>query len=47
LNGLSFLIDTFYLYIYSAAETAPRPSYPSSKSKKDWDKLEAEVKKEV
>ncbi|XP_065047694.1 protein SGT1 homolog [Musa acuminata AAA Group] len=24
----------------------PRPSYPSSKSKVDWDKLEAEVKKE-
>ncbi|GJN41469.1 hypothetical protein PR202_gn00849 [Eleusine coracana subsp. coracana] len=28
------------------ASSAPRPSYPSSKSKKDWDKLEAEVKKE-
>ncbi|CAL4962557.1 unnamed protein product [Urochloa decumbens] len=32
--------------INTPAETAPRPSYPSSKSKKDWDKLEAEVKKE-
>nr|CAB3473638.1 unnamed protein product [Digitaria exilis] len=32
--------------ISTPAETAPRPSYPSSKSKKDWDKLEAEVKKE-
>jgi hypothetical protein len=30
-----------------AAESAQRPSYPSSKSKKDWDKLEAEVKKQV
>jgi suppressor of G2 allele of SKP1 len=29
-----------------AAESAQRPSYPSSKSKKDWDKLEAEVKKQ-
>nr|AIX87833.1 SGT1 [Triticum aestivum]AIX87839.1 SGT1 [Triticum aestivum] len=28
------------------AESAQRPSYPSSKSKKDWDKLEAEVKKQ-
>lgn len=26
---------------------ARKPSYPSSKSKTDWDKLEAEVKKEV
>ncbi|CAN6709486.1 unnamed protein product [Malus baccata var. baccata] len=25
---------------------APRPSYPSSKPKRDWDKLEAQVKKE-
>ncbi|KAL6615609.1 hypothetical protein ACP70R_037879 [Stipagrostis hirtigluma subsp. patula] len=32
--------------INTPAATAPRPSYPSSKSKKDWDKLEAEVKKE-
>jgi len=32
--------------ISTPAETAPRPSYPSSKAKKDWDKLEAEVKKE-
>uniref|UniRef100_A0A0E0JLD0 Protein SGT1 homolog n=1 Tax=Oryza punctata TaxID=4537 RepID=A0A0E0JLD0_ORYPU len=32
--------------IISPAESAQRPSYPSSKSKKDWDKLEAEVKKE-
>jgi len=32
--------------ISTPAETAPRPSYPSSKYKKDWDKLEAEVKKE-
>ncbi|KAK3161329.1 hypothetical protein QOZ80_1BG0075800 [Eleusine coracana subsp. coracana] len=32
--------------INSPASSAPRPSYPSSKSKKDWDKLEAEVKKE-
>ena len=47
LNCLAFLRETFYLYICSAAETAPRPSYPSSKAKKDWDKLEAEVKKEV
>jgi len=29
------------------AESAQRPSYPSSKPKKDWDKLEAEVKKQV
>ncbi|CAM0881773.1 unnamed protein product [Alopecurus aequalis] len=28
------------------AESAQRPSYPSSKPKKDWDKLEAEVKKQ-
>ncbi|KQK08808.1 protein SGT1 homolog [Brachypodium distachyon] len=28
------------------AESAHRPSYPSSKPKKDWDKLEAEVKKQ-
>uniref|UniRef100_A0A0D9V339 Protein SGT1 homolog n=1 Tax=Leersia perrieri TaxID=77586 RepID=A0A0D9V339_9ORYZ len=32
--------------IISPAASTPRPSYPSSKSKKDWDKLEAEVKKE-
>jgi suppressor of G2 allele of SKP1 len=32
--------------INAPAASAPRPSYPSSKSKKDWDKLEAEVKKE-
>nr|AAF18438.1 Sgt1 [Oryza sativa] len=32
--------------IIPPAESAQRPSYPSSKSKKDWDKLEAEVKKE-
>lgn len=32
--------------INTPAEAAQRPSYPSSKSKKDWDKLEAEVKKE-
>ncbi|XP_006644387.2 protein SGT1 homolog [Oryza brachyantha] len=32
--------------IISAASSAQRPSYPSSKSKKDWDKIEAEVKKE-
>ncbi|KAL5228896.1 hypothetical protein ABZP36_017161 [Zizania latifolia] len=31
--------------IVSPATSAQRPSYPSSKSKKDWDKLEAEVKK--
>ncbi|KAL5222104.1 hypothetical protein ABZP36_026817 [Zizania latifolia] len=32
--------------IASPAASAQRPSYPSSKAKKDWDKLEAEVKKE-
>lgn len=42
-----FVTEAAYSYICCAAETAPRPSYPSSKSKKDWDKLEAEVKKEV
>ncbi|RWW33787.1 hypothetical protein GW17_00001479 [Ensete ventricosum] len=31
----------------SAASKEQRPSYPSSKSKIDWDKLEAQVKKEV
>ncbi|XP_008792360.1 protein SGT1 homolog isoform X4 [Phoenix dactylifera] len=30
----------------SAAVKSQRPSYPSSKSNKDWDKLEAQVKKE-
>ncbi|CAO2174560.1 unnamed protein product [Urochloa humidicola] len=29
----------------AAAAPAGRPSYPSSKGKKDWDKIEAEVKK--
>ncbi|KAK3163844.1 hypothetical protein QOZ80_1AG0009090 [Eleusine coracana subsp. coracana] len=29
-----------------AAQAQRRPSYPSSKGKKDWDKIEAEVKKE-
>jgi suppressor of G2 allele of SKP1 len=32
--------------INAPAESAQRPSYPSSKPKKDWDKLEAEVKKQ-
>ncbi|XP_078431770.1 protein SGT1 homolog [Wolffia australiana] len=33
--------------IPSGSSTAPKPSYPSSKPKKtDWDKLEAQVKKE-
>ncbi|XP_073115097.1 protein SGT1 homolog isoform X2 [Elaeis guineensis] len=31
----------------SAAVKSQRPSYPSSKSKVDWDQLEAQVKKEV
>lgn len=30
-----------------AAGGAQRPTYPSSKPTKDWDKLEAQVKKEV
>jgi len=32
----------------NVAEIAHRPTYPSSKPKRvDWDKIEAEVKKEV
>ena len=31
----------------SVASGSQRPSYPSSKPKRDWDKIEAEVKKEV
>lgn len=30
-----------------AASGSQRPSYPSSKPRRDWDKIEAEVKKEV
>ncbi|KAK3160310.1 hypothetical protein QOZ80_1BG0057800 [Eleusine coracana subsp. coracana] len=32
--------------IVSALQAQRRPSYPSSKGKKDWDKIESEVKKE-
>lgn len=48
-NCYSFPISPTVLLIalLLSAESAQRPSYPSSKSKKDWDKLEAEVKKEV
>jgi len=35
-------------YVFISAVQSERPAYPSSKSRtKDWDKLEAEVKKEV
>jgi len=37
---------TVPLKINTPASSAQRPTYPSSKSKVDWDKLEAEVKKE-
>jgi len=33
--------------MYDDAEVSQRPAYPSSKKVKDWDKLEAEVKKQV
>lgn len=43
-----FMLMSLMLLLISAAIGAPRPSYPSSKPKRtDWDKLEAEVKKEV
>lgn len=43
---VSFLI--YLLVIYEFTVGSQRPTYPSSKSKAtDWDKLEAQVKKEV
>lgn len=44
---LWLLCNFIYLFIESAAPTQQRPCYPSSKTKIDWDKLEAQVKKEV
>ena len=43
-----FQVDKFDYVINVAVIGASRPTYPSSKPKRvDWDKLEAEVKKEV
>lgn len=36
-----------YVSIYNGVEVSQRPAYPSSKKAKDWDKLEAEMKKQV
>lgn len=36
-----------YVTLCSYAAVSQRPVYPSSKPGKDWDKLEAEVKKQV
>ncbi|RRT84375.1 hypothetical protein B296_00003736 [Ensete ventricosum] len=56
-GSLMFLLDIILYFLLpkqpnnclktkSAASKEQRPSYPSSKSKIDWDKLEAQVKKE-
>lgn len=36
-----------YVCMYDGAGVSQRPAYPSSKKVKDWDKLEAELKKQV
>lgn len=43
----SYLNLQLILYAGFADVKSERPSYPSSKTKVDWDKLESEVKKEV
>lgn len=47
LGNIMFWILILIVHSSSAAPNQQKPSYPSSKSKVDWDKLEAQVKKEV
>lgn len=44
---LILIIYVFSLTFCVLAVSSQRPSYPSSKPTKNWDKLEAEVTKEV
>ncbi|KAH9603718.1 hypothetical protein KSS87_007074 [Heliosperma pusillum] len=45
-TSLEYTKDVAVVQKINVSTTAQRPSYPSSKHKVDWDKLEAQVKKE-
>lgn len=45
-TSLEFSRDNLVVQKINAPAAVQRPTYPSSKSKTDWDKLEAQVKKE-